>query len=130
MVNACRDICSVCNVNIIDHQDCLTYQTEHPSHILATCTYSPIYIHVHSLQRLTLDLFMVPVQAPVISYDFVDGDSDPINEQGDWHGTRCAGIVSAAKDGRACGVGVAYNSMFGGMNSSLYLFYKKENRNI
>ena len=49
-----------------------------------------------------------------MSYDFVDGDPDPINDMYDWHGTRCAGLVSAAKDGEACGVGVAYNSKFGG----------------
>ena len=55
-------------------------------------------------------------QAPTISYDFVSGDSDPRNEAGDWHGTRCAGIASAAKDGEACGIGVAYNSQFAGNN--------------
>ena len=53
-------------------------------------------------------------QAPTISYDFVSGDSDPLNEDGDWHGTRCAGIAAAAKDGEACGIGVAYNSQFAG----------------
>ena len=56
-----------------------------------------------------------PMQAPAVSYDFVDGDPDPINHMYDWHGTRCAGLVSAAKDGEACGVGVAYNSKFGGI---------------
>ena len=44
----------------------------------------------------------------------MSGDSDPRNEEGDWHGTRCAGIASAAKDGEACGIGVAYNSQFAG----------------
>ena len=44
----------------------------------------------------------------------MDGDVDPVNDMYDWHGTRCAGLVSAAKDGFACGVGVAYNSKFGG----------------
>lgn len=62
---------------------------------------------------------MMSVQAPTISYDFVDGDSDPINDLSDWHGTRCAGLVSAAKDGHACGVGVAYNSKFAGMTKVL-----------
>ena len=60
------------------------------------------------------------VQAPAISYDFVDGDADPINDQYDWHGTRCAGLVSAAKDGAACGVGVAYNAKFAGENEVVY----------
>ena len=45
----------------------------------------------------------------------MDGDDDPFRDDEDWHGTRCAGIVSASKDGHACGVGVAYNSKFGGM---------------
>ena len=50
-----------------------------------------------------------------MSYDFVDGDADPVSGVDDWHGTRCAGLVSAAKDGEACGVGVAYNAKFGGV---------------
>ena len=61
------------------------------------------------------------MQAPAVSYDFVDGDPDPINHMYDWHGTRCAGLVSAAKDGEACGVGVAYNSKFGGIMPIVYI---------
>ena len=45
----------------------------------------------------------------------MDGDNDSYSNYGDWHGTHCAGIVSASKDGHACGVGIAYNSKFGGM---------------
>ena len=61
-----------------------------------------------------------------MSYDFVDGDPDPVKDVDDWHGTRCAGLVSAAKDGEACGVGVAPNSKFGGIYITsavgLYIF--------
>ena len=45
----------------------------------------------------------------------MDGDIDPVADMYDWHGTRCAGLGSAARDGAACGVGVAYNSKFGGV---------------
>ena len=62
----------------------------------------------------------IPVQAPSASYDFVDGDHDPIavfddyEDRYDTHGTSCAGIVSAAKDNDKCGVGIAYNSNLAG----------------
>lgn len=51
----------------------------------------------------------------------MDGDSDPIGGVYDWHGTRCAGVIAAAKDGEACGVGIAYNSKFGGDNGHINL---------
>ena len=61
----------------------------------------------------------------------MSGDPDPRNEQGDWHGTRCAGIVSAAKDGEACGIGVAYNSQFAGDDDCDVLrVLGRENENI
>ena len=53
----------------------------------------------------------------------MDGDPDPIRDMYDWHGTRCAGLVAAAKDGAACGVGVAYNAKFGGLLCGLVLPY-------
>ena len=47
------------------------------------------------------------------SYDFIDDDQDPSNHF-PWHGTSCGGIIGSAKDGRTCGVGIAYNSNLGG----------------
>ncbi len=58
-----------------------------------------------------------PPQDELASYDFNSHDSDPIpryditNENK--HGTRCAGEVSANKDG-LCGVGAAYGAKVGG----------------
>ena len=58
----------------------------------------------------------IPVQDPSASYDFVDEDHDPIarHRELQWHGTSCAGIVSAAKDNDKCGVGIAHNSNMAG----------------
>jgi len=56
----------------------------------------------------------IPAQDPFTSYDFVEGDQDPLAGSGDTHGTPCAGIVSAAKDNDVCGVGIAYNSNLAG----------------
>ena len=67
-----------------------------------------MYIHIRICKKY------IPVQVPFISYDFVDGDPDPIGGKYDWHGTRCAGIVSAAKDNNKCGVGIAYSSNLAG----------------
>ena len=53
----------------------------------------------------------------------MDGDPDPVNGRYDWHGTRCAGLVSAAKDGEACGVGVAYNAQFGGVCMCMFITF-------
>lgn len=47
------------------------------------------------------------------SYDFIENDQDPSNHF-PWHGTSCGGIIGSAKDGRTCGVGIAYNSNLGG----------------
>jgi len=44
----------------------------------------------------------------------VDGDPDPNPRKYYRHGTRCAGIVSAAKDNNTCGVGIAYSSNLAG----------------
>ena len=48
-----------------------------------------------------------------MSYDFVDEDLDPSNNN-PWHGTSCGGIIGSVKDGLTCGVGIAYNSNLGG----------------
>ncbi|KAF1743355.1 hypothetical protein MXB_662, partial [Myxobolus squamalis] len=51
------------------------------------------------------------------SYDFVDYDKDPMPEKehlSTSHGTKCAGIIAAAKN-RFCGIGVAFNSSIGGI---------------
>ena len=67
--------------------------------------------HIQSCQDLQK---CIPVQVPSASYDFVDGDPDPFGGNYDWHGTKCAGIVSAAKDNNKCGVGIAYSSNLAG----------------
>ena len=51
------------------------------------------------------------MQDPLLSHDFINGDNDP---EGGWHGTRCAGVVAAVRDGSTCGVGVAYDSKLSG----------------
>ena len=56
----------------------------------------------------------IPVQVPFASYDFLDGDQDPMAVRSDTHGTMCAGIVSAAKNSNTCGVGIAYKSNLAG----------------
>ena len=55
-----------------------------------------------------------PIQVPFASYDALDGDQDPMAGHYDVHGTKCAGIVSAAKNNDTCGVGIAYNSNLAG----------------
>ena len=59
------------------------------------------------------------MQDPLLSYDFINGDNDP---EGGWHGTRCAGVVAAVRDGSTCGVGVAYDSKISGECTSLFVF--------
>ncbi|XP_060062833.1 neuroendocrine convertase 2-like [Ylistrum balloti] len=53
------------------------------------------------------------------SYDFSSNDPYPYPRYTDtWfnsHGTRCAGEVSAARDNKVCGVGVAYDSKVAGL---------------
>ena len=49
-----------------------------------------------------------------MSYDFVNNDKDPSPDSPyNDHGTSCAGIIGAAKNG-VCGVGIAYNVYLGG----------------
>jgi subtilisin family serine protease len=52
--------------------------------------------------------------AAQVSYDFVDEDLDPSNNN-PWHGTSCGGIIGSVKDDLTCGVGIAYNSNLGGL---------------
>lgn len=47
-----------------------------------------------------------------LSYDFLQNDT---NAQGGWHGTAVAGVMAAADDGIACGVGLAYNAGIAGL---------------
>ena len=51
------------------------------------------------------------MQAPSLSYDFVEEDYDPT---GGSHGTACAGIAAASRNDQTCGVGIAYDSNLGG----------------
>lgn len=53
---------------------------------------------------------------PKGSYDF--NDKDPLPKPrlaDDYHGTRCAGEIAAAKDNDYCGLGVAYNAKVSGL---------------
>ena len=51
------------------------------------------------------------VQAPMVSYDHHDNDSDPSTYDHE-HGTSVSGIVGAAKNS-TCGVGIAYECNLG-----------------
>ena len=55
---------------------------------------------------------VIVFQAPSISFDHHDNDSDPSTYQ-HRHGTRSSGVVGAAKNDH-CGVGVAYECNLGG----------------
>ena len=52
-------------------------------------------------------------QAPLVSYDYVENDTDPSAYGMSRHGTGCSGIVAAVKDNSHCGVGVAHESNLG-----------------
>lgn len=41
--------------------------------------------------------------------------ADPMPGSGDYHGTACAGLAGAAKDGSVCGVGMAYDATLCGL---------------
>ena len=73
------------------------------------CIQSYLHVHVDSTCHK-----YIPAQDPFTSYDFVEGDQDPLAGSDDTHGTPCAGIVSAAKNNDTCGVGIAYNSNLAG----------------
>ena len=70
----------------------------------------------HSLS-LSLSLTHTHTQDPEASYDFNSDDDDPFprydftNENK--HGTRCAGVVAANRNGK-CGTGAAYGAKVGG----------------
>ena len=51
-----------------------------------------------------------------MSFDHHDNDSDPSTYQ-HRHGTRCSGVVGAARNDH-CGVGVAYECNLGGSHNS------------
>ena len=53
------------------------------------------------------------LQAPSVSYDFIEGDNDP-SSNFPWHGTSCGGIIGAVRND-VCGVGIAYDVNLGGM---------------
>ena len=53
------------------------------------------------------------LQAPQVSYDFVQNDPDPSSNFPS-HGTSCGGIIGAVRND-VCGVGIAYEVNLGGM---------------
>ena len=59
------------------------------------------------------------VQAGELSFDFINRDADPRPRYSllspSTHGTKCAGIISMAKDNKKCGVGIAYDTKIAGM---------------
>ncbi|XP_014213417.1 neuroendocrine convertase 1-like isoform X2 [Copidosoma floridanum] len=67
--------------------------------------------HTHEDLRANYD--------PEISYDITDRDVDPIprylEEDGNGHGTRCAGEIAMEADNGKCGVGVAFEAKIGGI---------------
>lgn len=64
------------------------------------------------------------LQSPEGSYDLNSNDPDPMPhpdvENGNHHGTRCAGEIAAVPNNSFCAVGVAYGSRIAGtVQSSL-----------
>ena len=61
---------------------------------------------------------------PYISYDFADGDDDPLDDgsdrKGKSHGTSMAGLVASAANNSVCSVGVAYDVNLGTNNAKLF----------
>lgn len=57
-------------------------------------------------------------QSPEGSYDLNSNDPDPMPhpdaENGNYHGTRCAGEIAAVPNNSFCAVGVAYGSRVAG----------------
>lgn len=75
-----------------------------------------------------VDLFFF-LQNSFSSYDFVDGDTNPIpssllSNYDYEHGTNCAGVVAMGRNNSQCGVGVAYHAKIAGkfvlLNIKLY----------
>lgn len=58
-------------------------------------------------------------QSPEGSYDLNSNDADPMphpdEENGNHHGTRCAGEIAAVPNNSFCAVGVAYGSRIAGI---------------
>lgn len=58
------------------------------------------------------------LQSPEGSYDLNSNDPDPMPhpdvENGNHHGTRCAGEIAAVPNNSFCAVGVAYGSRIAG----------------
>eukprot|EP01091_Cochliopodium_minus_P012534 TRINITY_DN3817_c0_g2_i2.p1 TRINITY_DN3817_c0_g2~~TRINITY_DN3817_c0_g2_i2.p1 ORF type:complete len:692 (-),score=201.94 TRINITY_DN3817_c0_g2_i2:56-2131(-) len=68
------------------------------------------------LQRTHPDLS--PNYDASISHNWNNGnpsDPSPDPQNGDFHGTSCAGAAAAANDGKICGVGVAYGATLAGL---------------
>lgn len=65
-------------------------------------------------------------QSPEGSYDLNSNDPDPMPhpdaENGNHHGTRCAGEIAAVPNNSFCAVGVAYGSRIAGNLHFLYLW--------
>ena len=76
---------------------------------ICVCSHSSMY----NLTVLSASTY-ISAQDPFTSYDALDEDHDPMAGSYDVHGTKCAGIVSAAKNNDTCGVGIAYNSNLAG----------------
>lgn len=60
-------------------------------------------------------------QSPEGSYDLNSNDPDPMphpdEENGNHHGTRCAGEIAAVPNNSFCTVGVAYGSRIAGTDT-------------
>ena len=65
-----------------------------------------LHTNEYNLNDLHFDL-----QAPMVSYDHHDNDSDPSTYEHE-HGTSVSGIVGAAKNS-TCGIGIAYKCNLG-----------------
>ncbi|OWF49164.1 Neuroendocrine convertase 2 [Mizuhopecten yessoensis] len=53
-----------------------------------------------------------------LSYDFIENDNDPSPAYRESHGTKCAGIVVAARNNRNCIVGASFGSTFANLRIS------------
>jgi subtilisin family serine protease len=58
---------------------------------------------------------LAPNYAAAASHDYNDGRAAPDPGSADSHGTSAAGVAAAARDGAACGVGVAYGAALAGV---------------
>ena len=67
----------------------------------------------HNYYSQPSNVYLLLLQAPSISYDFIGYDTDP-SDHYPQHGTNCGGIIGALKDNVTCGVGIAHEANLGG----------------